>query len=943
MRTRTVSPTAYKLVRPARPVKGQCPIPPVFPPPMPVYVIEFVTSDARPQQRRFTLDDDRPLRPQVEHVLAEMERAGLVLRGGPADELAVRWGGQEVDAARTPAQLGVTPDRAVELRMQRRRVPLTVAPAPPPPEAPATRFVPRGVYAGAALGAAGAWTAWTVAGAVADGSADGAGLFGASTGLDGIAAVLFGLLVGALTGAGTARRADGSTAGGAGLGAGAGAVAAFVWTGIVALTVDRGRDGASHAAATPLAAILVRAVLWALLGAVVAAGVTLATARWTVPAGRFAAALRAAAWSALAGIVAGLLPALPGPVELWTALAASVAGAGVGAAAAWVALRRAVGVLTLEARGERGPGVLSLREWTLADGRTAAIPDATGAPASLVTVVGLAVTQADAPGAPGRPIRQEDRLTVGGMRYRFRRLAALAVLLAIAWSTVPPHSAAAQAPERATAQAPAQATAPSAGPIDKVALMRCVADRALPCIQVRVTLPPDAAVREALAAGADAGALDDAADTASTPARATGWSGRLGPYVLEPVQVRIARAGGPRRAVLTLIDVSGSMKGDGMQVARAAVRAFLRDLGVGAAPGAVQAALGAFASRGVVAGIRSVAFATPETVAGNVDLLPPAAGNTGLYSAVAAGAERVAEAARDVGPGTRAALVVITDGVNDVTDAAGRPRVDDDPNLLRGLDGRAAAAAIARRLGVDLYLVGVGQEPDMNELQALAGDRGRAFRTARDAVALRAALARVDAALAPTRDVLFAVPGAERGSLARPEWRLTVAEDAGPVRAEFAGMWPAPALGTPVFTGAAFRADGHGVGAPAWLRATTDESPAVERRVLVAAFVALLVAIAWGLPRALWQPEPWPAAAARAGVTSAAVSDAPVRQLSLRPAVAEPAAVAPTGAGLAPDVRDAPPRRPEDVTAQRVRRNGTRPASMGAAAAALPPAAPRRS
>ncbi|HEY0778262.1 MAG TPA: hypothetical protein VGD56_09875, partial [Gemmatirosa sp.] len=126
--------------------------------------------------------------------------------------------------------------------------------------------------------------------------------------------------------------------------------------------------------------------------------------------------------------------------------------------------------------------------------------------------------------------------------------------------------------------------------------------------------------------------------------------------------------------------------------------------------------------------------------------------------------------------------------------------------------------------------------------------------------------------------------------------------------------------------------DGRGPAAPAWLRASVDDASVVGRRALVCACVALLVAIVWGLPRALWRPTP---AVAVAPTAASPVTDAPLRQLPLRPVPAAPPAPAPAGAsGLAPDVRDAPPRRPEDVTAQRVRRNGTRPASTAAASPA---------
>ena len=909
---------------------------------MPVYVIEFVTSDARPQQRRFTLDDDRPLRPQVEHVLAELERAGLVLRGGPADELAVRWAGHEVDAARAPSALGITPDRPVELRMQRRRAPVIVAPPPPRPEAPPTRFVPRSVYASAALGAAGAWAAWTAAGALADGG-EGAGFLGSHAGLDGLLAILFGLLVGAAVGFGSARRTNGSVLGGLAAGAGSGLVIALLWAAFIGLVVDADRDPAYRTGyRTGALVIVLRLAVWTVLTAAVASTVALATARWTGARGG-THALRAGAWATLAGLVAGLFPTLPGPVELWSALGATAAGAGVGAAVAWAAARRAVGVLTLEAIGERGPGVVSLREWALDGGRSVRFPAPDGTAAPTIAVADGIVTQtgAAAGGVP-RPVRQDDRLTVGAGRYRFRRFATLSlVLLAAPFARGVTGRLGAQSPDREPR---------TPGPIDRATLVRCVADRPLPCVQVRVTLPPAAAVRDALTADPGLTGLDDA-ESAATPVRATGWSGRLGPYTLDPVQVRVVRAGGPPRVVLTLVDVSGSMRGDGMQVARAAVRSFLHDLGAGAGPGAVQAALGSFASRNVVAGIRGVAFAAPETVAGNVDLLPPPGGNTGLYSAVAAGAARVAEVAGQMEAGARAALVIVTDGVNDVTDASGRPRADDDAGLLRGPEGRVEAAATARRLGVDLYLIGVGPEPDMNELQSLAGGQGRAFRSARDAVALRAALTQVDAALAPTRDVLFAVPGAERASLARPEWTLTVV-DAAPARSAadtaaresareaYEGRWSAPIAGTPVFAGAAFRADGRGPAPPPWLREAAQDTPVLSRRALVSLFVALLVAIVWALPRAVWQPVPVGAVAAVVGPSAGAVTDATERQLPLRPVPSAPVAVAAARpGGLAPDVRDAPPRRPEDVTAQRVRHNGTRPASM-LGTSALPPAPP---
>jgi len=57
----------------------------------------------------FTLDDDRPVGGQIQHILEELRQRNLILRGGPEDVLVVRWNGREIDAARTPQALGLNP------------------------------------------------------------------------------------------------------------------------------------------------------------------------------------------------------------------------------------------------------------------------------------------------------------------------------------------------------------------------------------------------------------------------------------------------------------------------------------------------------------------------------------------------------------------------------------------------------------------------------------------------------------------------------------------------------------------------------------------------------------------------------------------------------------------------------------------------------------------
>ena len=270
----------------------------------------------------------------------------------------------------------------------------------------------------------------------------------------------------------------------------------------------------------------------------------------------------------------------------------------------------------------------------------------------------------------------------------------------------------------------------------------------------------------------------------------------------------------------------------------------------------------------------------------------------------------------------------MTDGRNDVRDPAGRPRAGDDGDLLDGAAGRTAAAEAARRLGVDAHFVGVGGEPDMGELRALAGPTGLALRTPLSAVALREALTEVERALAPGREVLFVVAGAERVSLSRPGWPLAVVRRAGAGEQRFVGTWAAPLVAMPAFDGTALR----GVDAPAWLRLAAD-GPALGQRGLVALFLAALVAGVWWLPRLLWAPAEAPverAPNAPAGPRTVPLR-APARAVPPVPAAATAAATAaasasaPTSASRAgmvrADVREAPPRRPADITAASARRS----------------------
>jgi hypothetical protein len=369
---------------------------------MPAYDLEFLSAGG-PQRRRFTLDDDRPLRGQLEHVLAELDRASVVLQGGPADELVVYWNGTALDPSRTPAALGVTPDRPLQLRMQRPRP--QVALPPPVPEAAPDDFMPKGVHAGAALGVAGGALAWGLAALLSDG----VGPLRSPESVDAAAGLAWAGLVGALVGWGHRRRTDGGAAAGAARGLLAGLVAGVAW-GALRLTVPE-QTGSAGAAAW-------RVGSWLLLAAVVAAALALAV---RADRGASGALGRAAGWAAVAGALAGAIGALPGEPMLWQALAFVVAGAGVGGAVAWGLTHAAAALVELEARDERPVGVASLREWVLLDGRPVQLREGGDATVTLVLDGTRCRLYADPAGRSSRLLRHDERIVVGRSRYRFRR------------------------------------------------------------------------------------------------------------------------------------------------------------------------------------------------------------------------------------------------------------------------------------------------------------------------------------------------------------------------------------------------------------------------------------------------------------------------------------------------------------------------------------------
>jgi hypothetical protein len=301
---------------------------------MPSYVFEVATEQGV-QRHAFTLDDDRPLGPQITQVLEELRQRGVLLKGGRDDELAAYWSGHELDRTKRPAEQGMSPARPVELRMRERVVARTM---------PVDRSLPKGVLASAAWGYAGAFIAWAISGRWTDTG----GILATYARLDQATMLLLGGLVGAAVLAGGALRRRGSVPLGALAGFGIGAAGAVI--------------AASAALLLPGVVSLRGFIVARVLGWAVAGGLTalLLSLYGATPDGRRSS--ESLALGLLSGAVAGVVFALPGPSDLWQALACIAFGVGVALAAEGPGLWHAAAIVEAVGTG-RAAGILSLREW----------------------------------------------------------------------------------------------------------------------------------------------------------------------------------------------------------------------------------------------------------------------------------------------------------------------------------------------------------------------------------------------------------------------------------------------------------------------------------------------------------------------------------------------------------------------------------------------------
>jgi hypothetical protein len=360
---------------------------------MPSYLFD-VTTETGVERHSFTLDDDRPLGPQVTQVLEELRLRGVILRGSHDDDLAVIAGGRELNLAQRPAELGMTPARPVELRMRERAI-----------DAIADRSLPRGVVASSVMGYIGGFVAWILVSFWTDT----VGIISTYARLDVATMLVLGAVVGAAVLGGVALRTRGAIllgiVAGLLLGATGAAVAAALTVGMPSVESVRGF-------------LLIRFLGWAIGG--------LCTATLLALYARPLAWRRigeSALLGLLAGAVGGALFALPGPSELWQGLSFVSFGTGIGFAVGGPLLWNARAVIEAAPTSGLVPNVLSLREWPVHEGSAIALGQA-----QVACQAGQLALYPPPGGAQldGRSINQpafvagSGRLTVAGSRYRIR-------------------------------------------------------------------------------------------------------------------------------------------------------------------------------------------------------------------------------------------------------------------------------------------------------------------------------------------------------------------------------------------------------------------------------------------------------------------------------------------------------------------------------------------
>jgi Mg-chelatase subunit ChlD len=424
---------------------------------------------------------------------------------------------------------------------------------------------------------------------------------------------------------------------------------------------------------------------------------------------------------------------------------------------------------------------------------------------------------------------------------------------------------------------------------DAPRLVRCGDTIPAACLSVELALRPEAA--HALARSGDPGGS---------------WRVVAGPATARGVRGAVLAESRPPLRLLVLVDVSGSMRGGGLQAARSALRSFLAEL----PGGSVRAAVVPFSAARVAPRVAAARFVPASQAGAQVEALPAPDGDTGLYSAIELGLARLADERRAAGGTGWDALLVMTDGRNDVPHDA--RHAGNDPGLLDGDTGRARAMAAIRTSPAYVFTVGLGTQLDSAELRGFSRVRGDAYVVQEDPAALRRALTGVAGWLLTARRLLLPVGGSGEARLARGPLTLEAAPGPG-AAALRSPAWTPPLFALPAFQGRP----------PEGKAVVARPEPWLLRRGAVLAFFASVFLVLWtAVPPLLAAGAPLQAVESTVPAAVPALGEpagpAPRPKIRLRaPGAAAPVLVGaqPDADGLRRDLREAPPRRPSDVTA----------------------------
>lgn len=139
----------------------------------------------------------------------------------------------------------------------------------------------------------------------------------------------------------------------------------------------------------------------------------------------------------------------------------------------------------------------------------------------------------------------------------------------------------------------------------------------------------------------------------------------------------------------------------------------------------------------------------------------------------------------------KAHLIVVTDGVNDV-------RAGDEPGLLVGPPGLAAAIDEAQRAQVQVWSIGVGNAPDRRELAALAGSEDHAQVVTNDPLALSHVLREIGERIGENSRLVIGTAAAPPLALSALPYELHVTLWDEGVTRTIVGAWSPPLMAPPI-------------------------------------------------------------------------------------------------------------------------------------------------